>query len=373
MEWLFLIGFIWFVIWACSSSDTSSSSNSTSSSPYSPSLAEPFEIRVSFVKKTLCDTSLWVFDVKMRGSITVPVAGAVTTYLTAEDVTDSETKPIVSVHKELQYRDTTFFGVEGSLNLPHRESILQDWATVMVVPVDLLVFPSKGIRKIRFTYTLSNSYKATYTKQYKNSEQGYEDMERDKKLVAEGTVLLALYISAIDNEIHSSEQQMILDWIDKQSYKKELKAEFDSEMEKLTQGDKRDPVPLCKILRERATLAARYSIVELCFQIMSADNVLSEEESELINKLASDLAIPLDKYQAIKEKHLAIHEISNIDVDNIDVVLGITANMAVDKMKVHLRKLYQKWNALTGHEDSSIRAKADKMVDLISQKRSSMN
>ena len=83
--------------------------------------------------------------------------------------------------------------------------------------------------------------------------------------------------------------------------------------------------------------------------------------------MASWLEVDTNRFHTMMEKILPVgmHE-----VEDVEVILGVTSDMSKDETRQHLNKEYRKWNARVTNFDSEIQTQADHMLNLIAEARS---
>jgi hypothetical protein len=58
------------------------------------------------------------------------------------------------------------------------------------------------------------------------------------------------------------------------------------------------------------------------------------------------------------------------EVEDVEVILGVTTDMSKDETRQHLNQEYRKWNARVTNFDPEIQTQADHMLNLITKVRS---
>lgn len=348
-----------------------------------PPPREPFEIRVREADETFGDTTARVFVVEMQGSITAPYDGyTATTALFVADVTTGEKEAIISAIDVLQMEGSIALGFSTSQKIPFRMSVINNWITLVKIPIDTLTFPRSGIRKVEFFVLVdgtSASSKKTIT--YTCSEPGYLDTEDDRKQFEAKAVELAFAVSASDGDVDRAEAAVIKSWIQKrvalvssnetESVKNRLNRTIKNAYETFNSGGAHNVRDICEALKKVSTTAERYEAVELCLHVAKADGVAEQEELELLQKLVDYLGLDKDKFRAMKDKHLT-PDMLDLDITDIDQLLGLRSNMSTADKKRHLREEFKKWNQLAEHKDPEKRKQAKEMLDLIGKKRAEL-
>jgi len=349
-----------------------------------PPPREPFEIRVREADETFGDTTARVFVVEMQGSITAPYDGyTATTALFVADVTTGEKEAIVSALDVLQMEDSIALGFSTSQKIPFRMSVINNWITLVKIPIDTLTFPRSGIRKVEFFVVVdgtSASSKKNIT--YTCSESGYLDADDNRKKFEEKAVELAFAVSASDGDVDRAEAAVIKSWIqqrvamassdERESVKDRLNQAIKNAYALFSDGGAHDVRNICENLKKVSTTAERYEALELCLHVAKADGIAEQDELEMLEKLAGYLDVDKDKFRSMKDKHLTVSMMNNSDVMDVDQLLGLHSDMSAAEKKKHLREEFKKWNQLSEHKDPEKRKQAKEMLDLIGQKRAEL-
>ncbi len=377
MGWLIVIGIVaWVVIANVKGSSSSSSSGSNSSNE--------FRIRVREADQLFGETTARVFAVEMRGSIIAPHDGyTAKTELFVADITTGEKEPIISAIDVLQAKDSIALGFSTAQEIPYMMSVINDWITLVKIPIDTLTFPRSGTRKIEFfVYVGGTSASSKTTISHTSSEPGYFDARDNRKKFEEKAVELAFSVSASDGDVDRAEAAVIKRWIQKRVA---MAAESETERVKdrlnrtitdaygtFNEGRAHDVRNICENLKKVSTTAERYEALELCLQVAKADGIAEREELEMLEELAGFLDLDKDKFRAMKDKHLTVSMMNNSDVLDVDQLLGIRSEMSLSEKKKHLREEFKKWNQLSEHKDLEKREQAKEMLTLIGQKRAEL-
>ena len=349
-----------------------------------PPPREPFEIRVREANELFGETRLSVFVVGMRGSIVAPYDGySATTELFVVDVTTGEKEPIISAIEELQAEDSIALGFSTSQEIPYQMSVINEWMTLVQIPIDTLTFPRDGQRKIEFFVHVggtSASSKTTIT--YTCSEPGYLDARDNRKQFDARAVELAFSVSASDGDVDRAEAAVIKSWIqkrvalasgdEKETVKGRLNRTITEAYETFHAGRAHDVRTICENLKKVSTTAERYEALELCLQVAKADGIAEQDELEMLEGLAEFLELDKEKFRSMKDKHLTVSMMKDSDVVDVDQLLGLRSDMSLAEKKRHLREEFKKWNQLSEHKDPEKRKQAKKMLDLIGQKRAEL-
>ncbi len=379
MGFLVIVGIIvFFVVIANINSDSSSSSSS--SSGYNSSSSNEFRIRVREADESFGEITARVFVVEMRGSIVAPHDGYnATTKMFASDVTGGEKNPIISAIDALQAKDSIALAFSTSQKIPYRMSVINDWITLVKIPIDTLTFPRSGTRKVKFSVNVggTTSYSET-TINHTCSEPGYLDASDNRKKFEIKAVELAFAVSASDGNVDRSEAAVIKRWIESRvelapgAEKEGVKDRLNLAIKNAYVAGGQNVQGICENLKKVSTTAERYEVVELCLQVAKADGVAEKDELDMLEELAGFLGLDKEKFRSMKDKHLTVSMMNNSDVMDVDQLLGLKSNMSLSEKKKHLREEFKKWNQLSEHKDPEKREQAKEMLTLIGQKRAEL-
>ena len=393
---------IWIVIvigWALLKGVFSAATGGSGDDSSSSVEANPFTIKV---KKGLPpkDTGLTVdcYNVEMTGMISHPTEDQVKIILLIQDVTDNDDEndagaPVLSAHEAFAEKGSRVLGVERVYESSSR-TYFPDWSLFVPVPVDFIVPPHKGKRRIKFllcvadtattvergglTDTSGLQHISTKILDFNFKEPGYMDELVNRDKVEDLTIKLGMCMAAADGTLDQKELNIIKTWAKnltsllEDDKAQERNAHFSKFLKSSAIAAKTNKISLSSLVKDFNDIASKtqkYTAMQLLLDISGADGTLSKEEDVFINKIAKTTGINLSTFKEMKNKVIA-------NVDNIDLSekpseesFGITEDMDdAEKMKV-LRKEYTKWNGQTNHKDVKKKKRAKEMVKIIADLR----
>ena len=393
---------IWIVIvigWALLKGVFSAATGGSGDDSSSSVEANPFTIKV---KKGLPpkDTGLTVecYNVEMTGMISHPTEDQVKIILLVQDVTDNDDEndagaPVLSAHEAFAEKGSRVLGVERVYESSSR-TYFPDWSLFVPVPVDFIVPPHKGKRRIKFllcvadtattvergglTETSGLQHISTKILDFNFKEPGYMDELVNRDKVEDLTIKLGMCMAAADGTLDQKELNIIKTWAKnltsllEDDKAQERNAHFSKFLKSSAIAAKTNKISLSSLVKDFNDIASKtqkYTAMQLLLDISGADGTLSKEEDVFINKIAKTTGINLSTFKEMKNKVIA-------NVDNIDLSekpseesFGITEDMDdAEKMKV-LRKEYTKWNGQTNHKDVKKKKRAKEMVKIIADLR----
>jgi len=350
------------------------------------------------------DTGIKVdcFNVEMIGMISHPTDDRAKIILILQDITDNENEndggaPIVSANQAFAETGSRVFNVERSCDTSPTH-YFPDWARFISVPLDFIIPPHKGQRKLKFLLCVCDADTTTdtggindtskihhisiKTMNFNFKEPGYMDELTNRDKVEDLTIKLGMCMAASDGNLHQAELNTIKSWAKnitillEDDKAKERNKHFSSFLKSAAIAAKAKTISLSKLTKEFNDVASKsqkYTAMQLLLDISGADGTLSNEEDVFINKIAKTTGINLSTFKEMKNKIIA-------NVDNIDLSekpseesFGITEDMDdPEKCKV-LRKEYTKWNGQTNHKDTKKKKRAKEMVKIIANLRKQYN
>lgn len=387
MEYLIIIAVIVCCIIAATSKNKQSGAGSGSTTAVSQNTS--FQIKVDKTSQVLENQTFNVFKVGIKGNLTVPFPNYPAVFVTLMfDTTDGTKKPVVSSVDAFRTADNVFFAhIPKPTPIPYQQTLINNWVDIVTIPIDVLVFPKKGNRKLEFTVKVMDCVNPTKTiaessvsMNYENSKPGYEEIISNTAELEILTVKLAVNISGIDGDFEAREVDIIKDWIKKKTTKvdgsidtarqSELNGIMQNTIDEVLSGNKPDLEKICQDVNRVADLAKKYETLDLLLKIAAADDTYNENEHQMIDTIANKLDVNMDKFRSISEKIVPVSIRENID--DIDKLLGIDPSMTVEKKREHLRKEYRKWNQRVVSQDPKIRKQAEEMLDIIAKERSKL-
>ena len=120
---------------------------------------------------------------------------------------------------------------------------------------------------------------------------------------------------------------------------------------------------------EISNSANRYDILELCIQVAKAKGVIVAEELSLLQQISRLLDVDFNRCRQMMEKSIS-NEL--MQMENTEVLLGVTAEMPAEEARHRLNQEYRKWNARVTNIDPQIRSQADNMLKFIAEARKNL-
>lgn len=333
------------------------------------------------------DTDPTIFEVKIRGLVSAPSEGCeVDMQVLIADVADdlNEVKPVLSTVRQFQMEDSPAFCFRLHIgSLPNRETILSNWTDIAKIRADLLRFPRKGKRTLKFVTSIISMADdrelacSVATIDYQNNRPGYidakENQQRSEILIARLAGVLCLSAGKVNEDAAG----FVTDWISariRPSANKDEQAGRRRELEKSLQDmlgscqadNKSNIESICRQMSETATIIERYKAMELCLQTARATGNINQEHIVVLGTIENSLDVDPEKFLAMVQKILPLDIYEKQDVR---FILGIKADMNSDEVRRQLNREYRKWNARVTHPNPDTRTQADQMLSLIADAR----
>jgi len=324
------------------------------------------------------------FTVKICGSIHAPTDMHYTTLrISIADVTNGihRAEPVLSSVKKWQMQNSPIFCYNCELGkLPDADTVLSDWITVAHINLDWLAYPRRGERNLQLNASILSAQSgqelaaASCIFTYENPTFGYADFHDNIHRKKTLGVMLAFAVGAADKKLANCEVAVIKDWVRAKfgssqasnRTKRQLDRALKEAVHFFRKGNRINICQTCKEIVEIAPVADRYEILELCLYVVQSDGFATMEELTLLKNLADWLEVDPERFRSMMEKVLPL---SMHEVEDAEVVLGVTSDMSKEKTRKRLNKEYRKWNARVTNTDPDVQSQADQMLRFIADAR----
>jgi hypothetical protein len=367
-----ILGFIKFISEICSGSQGGMSANPSSSTTSAESSLKVRLVREPFHKNGV---SLSVLNVQTQGIITHISPILPEFNLTMSDITHGTKgngKPILTIID--QYQDIDSTKLKMTLRL---EQIVQpgagasDWLTLVGIPIEALVFPESGQRKIKAILSVKDQVTGRVASTAETSwnydvQDGYLDVQNKESEAHAASLQLAMCIAGEDGKIDDDEVEVIKAWGSKSMNALEpddqlernqlLNQALQTSTDALRRGNARglfeDAVG---ILNNIDIPRHKYDAYELCLNVLKVDGEAHPSEMANLTKLARSLHLDETKVRIMTDRHTANLKFTDLGGDESDDdFLGITSDMSKEEIRKQLNKLFKKHSARIGHDDSNV-------------------
>lgn len=292
--------------------------------------------------------------------------------LTLTDVTEGSVPVKCSISNLTKPGSGDFLYTQTINGIPDGSNfLLTEFKRLVSVPVFSLSFPNKGYRNIvaRFNVIEDGVYtQATSLLLELNSaiEGGSSTKDSNPKYkTRELGLQLALSLAACDGRVHTSEMSITKNWAEKRILMRpeKLKILLEDSVRCLASTDVYD---LTAAIDRTASLPEKYEILELCIDVMCADDFVEASELKYLIEIVDLLQLSKDKYLMLLDRRLAlIPEARSTSTPDLMALFGIDASMPLQQVEKCLRKEYTKWNARTTSSDKCTKLRSKARIDVI--------
>lgn len=327
-----------------------------------------------------------VIKVSISGLINNKGTFRVKSFVKLSDVTD-EILPIISLLDSFKADDSGVFYFESDvITVPFFDAYFDNNVDILNIPVDFLVFPKKGYRKLKITAGFADEngiilVKAERTLDFNSKKSGYIDLKEDEKKAKEQILRLAVLVTGADGKIDPAEVEIVKEYRNLISMDKHgnVDLESNSNLDKIMRETIIDmttkPVTqqidvLCGYLKDNADNSLKYEALELLLRISAADGEYDKKEYEMVKSIANKLEIDDVLFQKTSDRLISVLDIK-VDINDAQLV-GLNATMTIEEKKVHLRNEYKKWSQRVTNKDDKIRQQANSMLEIIASERAKL-
>ncbi len=321
-----------------------------------------------------------VFSVEICGKIYAQsVCDSVIAEISVADTTEgiNKFKPVYTFTDNEQIDYSQVFCHTTNLGrLPTKVTTLPHWMAVAKIPVHRLALPFAGKRNLQFTASIlsgGGNTEITYAVcgvVYENHSRGYIELEEGIHRAKIMAVKLAFVVAATEKEVSAGAVAIIQNWTRNNItvsglsiLLNELLAHIAALLPRCYRIYSRS---LCKKIAAAAPMKVRCEILELCLRVAGAGGFIAFEQLILLKNIANWFEIQRERFRNMLENILPLrmHEIKDMEIS-----LGIDADMDSDQICQQLSKEYRKWNARVINRNPEIENQAEHMLKLIAEIR----
>jgi tellurite resistance protein len=342
-----------------------------------------------------------VMEVEIKGRIPVNRTMDTAFVVCLMDITDTDNHyPVISLIDSCQAEETVIFCHSQGLVRIQPNQGFTDWVKVSMVLPAYIQTPYSGLRKIQvrilvFDQNNKPNFRRgvlgipypgghivchdTTTFSTNISEVGYKEEKENKQEAQSLTIQVAMGLAFSDGSFDSTESKVIKEWAKRNidsypaSDQAELKKSFNDAFTESYKKGKNGLIDLSTVTARLSKIGdkkSKFDALELCHAVMGADGEIAATEMQFINKIARELDISSEALNSMKDS--VIVNTGNLNNDNasVKVILGIDPSWDEDRIKIHLRKEFQKWNnRLNTLPAGKERDNAQAMLDSIAEAR----
>lgn len=387
MEFLFIIGFVLYLIVKFSASDQNINTVTT---PGTTAYQNANSLTMSLKREKVKDFDCISIYVNGKFTIANRNISHIVDLIEMDQLTAGNSRePVICVIKEFTSGDTPVFHHITKPQAVDAPSVV-GWereSRVMAIPIDSLKFATSGdIRieiglKIMGHNRLNNQFEQikslTRTISIFSSSPGYKEVIDSMNSFQEGAVELAAILIGIDGEINQEEKQQVYSWIKdngSSSKQSELKTLFDQSLKKNL--NLKDALTRAKAiiqgLKEKIEPSDRMSLLGLLHQISIADGQHGVNEFKIIKYLMKEFDIDPLKYSDMLSKSMDL-ESEQVEDVNYDTLLGIDGRMGKERQREILKEQYKEWNKKVNSSNRVEAKNAENILKYIAKKRAELD
>ena len=212
----------------------------------------------------------------------------------------------------------------------------------------------------------------------KTYEESLYDVTHEEKIVLL-TVSIASLMAHADHRIVPNENKVIKKWRDQAlervganvNSNAPLKRGFNASTQLLKAGHFMDKFidNVCGKFESFSVQSERNAMLELCFQVMTADNYLHINEAKIINEFSNRCGISRKQLNNYRDKLILEERLVFDATVPLDVFYGIDFSDDVESSKKFLMNEFKKWNMRINTLSPVKRDGAQRMIDRISDAR----
>jgi len=344
-----------------------------------------FQARINLGKVESFDT----FELELKGDIKLQQSlnNIIIFQVEMKDVTDGKNDYIVTHMESLSASDAPVFLYSSEPLFINSKIIpMDDWLKLLVIPVEGLVFPYKGIRKIKFTVKvldyrnnqLNTVITTTKTITHQVAYVGYLEKGENQSKYEKIVIGLALEIAYADGTISDSEKAFIKEKVisrlnSDKDRQKELMEFLNKKLSDIMQYPGQPEDRIKKLSQELKKVADEQEIstaMEILLKLASVDSILDVAEDKAIHLIAKELNVSLEKLTDLMSKFVPVNLFDKEDQSK--KLLNMEHLELIEDKKDYLRQQYKKWNPLTTSSDPDTRSQAEQMLKLIAIERAKL-
>jgi len=337
--------------------------------------------------------------VHFKGPIPITRDTEITFVLSAVDITDEGARPCLFPFDAGQEKDTLAFQFRRPTGVTFSPGqYLRDWVEAGIIFPSLLQPPFGGTRKIQAVLRLIEKGKEDIIKrgfckdgipgllwagaknfEFEFTEKGYEEEKIHRREALLLAIHLAMAVSSADGCFDEEEGEVVQAWIERHiesarpSERESLKKDMNASVQKAYQDGIETGIQTDQAiarLNEIGDKATKFEALELCFEVMSANDKISPDEMNLIRTYANLLNIPSEEFERLKDFHTLNVTLAENPENDDERLLGIDPAWSKEEKHIYLRKEFKKWNSrMATLTDPEQRKVAQHRLDMIGRIR----
>jgi hypothetical protein len=213
---------------------------------------------------------------------------------------------------------------------------------------------------------------------YAYEGKGYRELELQRDEARNICIQMGVFIAMIDRQLSTAEGEVLKGWIQKVlttasgDRRELLRSKLNKSMKEGYASAKNGKLSLPALtyrLKEIDDKASKYEAIELCYDVLGANDKSDSEAARIIDLTARVLELDLSELERIRDLRLVGSAKLEAGHD-IEDLIGIDRAWDRERKKKHLRAEFQKWNnRITTLPEGPERENAQKMLDAVSEAR----
>ena len=206
-------------------------------------------------------------------------------------------------------------------------------------------------------------------------EKGYDEKKQHLREASILAIPLAMAVSSADGCFDEGEGEVVKNWIQRHinsappEDKDKLKNDMNAAVEKAYQDGVSTGILTDQViarLNEIGDKSSKFEVLELCFEVMSANGDMNPDEVTLLRAYADLLEVPNEEFQRLMDLHALNTSASNNPANDDERLLGIDPSCGFSEKLAFLRKEFKKWNSrMSTLSDPDQRQVAQHRLDMI--------
>jgi uncharacterized tellurite resistance protein B-like protein len=336
--------------------------------------------------------------VQLRGMFPITRSTPVTLFVCITDETDSDSAPILTSYSQFQEMGSTGFSLKVDLGTLEMNYGFTDWSDVSAVPMDMLIPPRKGLRKLEVHVFLTQTNVRINTNcgypdspdgilwhesnaiTYSFKDSGYLEHVEIEQKGRELSIQIAVIVAMADGHLDVTEADVIKKWVLKSiaqldaAEQQEMKQQYTVILKTAFRSARESTLSFSSLISKLNALdemRSKIECIELCCEVMSADNVIEPHEIQAILKVGDSLGVDKVKVQSIIDKEVLTMSQSGMTIEEIsmEAMLGVDPSWSNAAIRKHLNKEFSKWNGRISTLSGSERDSAQMMLNRIAEAR----
>ena len=296
-------------------------------------------------------------------------------------------EPLLCKIPSLTNGSNPIFGVEYSLGSLSTHQYWPKWVEFCRIPADRLMYtpPYKNskINLIMQIFIESDNrliIRKEFPLNFSFDEPGYHDFDKDRLEIECRGIKLAAAIACSDGNLSRLEGNIIKKYaenvveIQLDKYKDKTKKKINESIEdglSYSNVSTTKVSSLCRYINNiEGYQSTKMEVLELCLDVMAADDIADDKELELIEKISNKIGIEYDEFVKVREKRMiGLKTMSNDDekdISSMETTIGIKSSWSKSEKVKHCKKEFRKWNSRLGAlNDKQKQENAQKILDMI--------